>query len=237
MRTDLSLRRQLPRKCSRDGPNRLANVVNDPFDEGRIVSLCHHSNERFSSRLADDEPATPLELSLGSCDSLPHAIGLERLGAAVEPDVLEQLRKRFELLQQLTCRSACLDQRRQDLEPGDEPVAGGRVIGENDVTRLLPPDVAPASAHLLEHVAIADLGPKQFEARFAELSLEPEVRHDRRHDGIALEFPATVKAKSDESHQLVPIDELAFLVGDDQPVCITVEGKADVRSARDYRLL
>ena len=88
-----------------------------------------------------------------------HAVGLERLRAAVEADILEQLRQRLELAQQLARRRLGLDQRGEHLEPRDQPVAGGRMVGEDDVPRLLAADVAAALAHLLEHVAVADRGP------------------------------------------------------------------------------
>src|ERR1700741_4130855 len=128
MRTESSFHRQLPRKFSRDGPNSLANVVYDPFDEGRVVSLGHHSNERLGTRFADDQPATAFEFSFRSRDSLSHAVGLERLCAAVEPNVLQELRKRLELPQKFTCGQACLDQSRQDLQTRNQAVAGSRVI-------------------------------------------------------------------------------------------------------------
>ena len=85
-----------------------------------------------------------------------NAVGLERLRAAVEADVLEQLRQRLELAQHLARRRLGFDQGGEHLEPCDQPVAGGRMVGEDDVARLLAADIAAALAHLLEHVAVAD---------------------------------------------------------------------------------
>src|SRR4029079_15886222 len=65
MRTLLSLRRQIPRKRSRGGPNSLADVVDDAVDHRRIVALRHHPDQRLGARLADDEAAAALELGLG----------------------------------------------------------------------------------------------------------------------------------------------------------------------------
>ena len=135
-----------------------------PLDQRRIVALGHHPDQRLGARLADDQAAAALELGFGGGDALAHAVGLERLGAAVEADVLEQLRQRLELAQQLARRRFGLDQRGKHLQPGDQPVAGRRMIGEDDVARLLAADVAAALAHLLEHIAVADLGAEQLEA-------------------------------------------------------------------------
>ena len=84
----------------------------------------------------------PFELGFGGGDALAHAVGLERLGAAVEADVLEQLGQRLELAQQLACGRLGLDQRGEHLEARDQAVAGGRMIGQDDVARLLAADVA-----------------------------------------------------------------------------------------------
>src|SRR3954447_17998819 len=93
--------RQTPRKCSRGRLDRLADVIDQPRDQRWIVAFRHHPDQGLGARLADDQPAAALKLGCGGGDSLAHAVGLERLGAAVEPDVLEKLRERLELSQQL----------------------------------------------------------------------------------------------------------------------------------------
>src|SRR3954454_2487954 len=101
MRTRSSLRPQLPRKRSRDGPDGLANVVHEPLYERAIVAFGHHPDQRLGTRFADHEAAAALKLGFRRGDSLPDAVGLERLRPAVETHVLEQLRKRLELAQKL----------------------------------------------------------------------------------------------------------------------------------------
>ena len=120
---------QLRRKCSRGALNGLANVVDQTLDQRRVVALGHHPDQRLGARLADDQAPAALELGFGGGDALAHAVGFERLGAAVEADVLEQLRQRLELAQQLARRRFRLDQRGEHLQPGDEPVAGRRMVG------------------------------------------------------------------------------------------------------------
>ena len=100
-----------------------------------------------------------------------------------------------------------------------------------------PPTLQPLVAHLLEHVAVADLGAEQLEPCVAKLPLEAEVGHHRRHDRVALELAARLQAERDQRHQLVAVDQLALLVDDDQPVGVAVERQADIRAARDHRFL
>ena len=74
-----------------------------------------------------------------------------------------------------------LDQRGEHLQPRDQPVAGGRMVGQDDVARLLAADIA----------ARARASPRAHSGRrpgcgcrpissFAKLPLEPEVGHHRR---------------------------------------------------------
>src|SRR5256885_1369091 len=117
MRTIMSFERQLPTKRSRGRLNRLANVVDDAPHERRIVTLGHHPDQGFGARFADDETSAALELGLGGGDSLTNAVRFER-GTAIEAHVLEQLRQRLELTQQLARRRAPFNQRREHLESG-----------------------------------------------------------------------------------------------------------------------
>src|SRR4051812_13369420 len=91
MRTATAFRSQMRRNGSRRRLDGLANVVDEALDQSRIVAFGHHPDQGFGARLADDQPAAALELGLRCGDALADAVGLERLGAAVEADVLEQL--------------------------------------------------------------------------------------------------------------------------------------------------
>src|SRR5206468_12145182 len=89
MCTPMSLRRQIPTKRSRGGLHRLANVIDQPLDERRVVALGHDPNQRLGARFADDQPPLSFEFGLGGGNVLPDAVAFERLAAAVEADVLE----------------------------------------------------------------------------------------------------------------------------------------------------
>ena len=100
-----------------------------------------------------------------------------------------------------------------------------------------PPTLQPLCAHLLEHVAVADLRAQQLQPRIAKLPLQAQVGHDGRHDRITLELAARLQPQSDQRHQLVAVDQLPLLVDNDQAVRVTVERQADIRAARDNRFL
>src|SRR5689334_4493880 len=100
---------QMRTKGSRGALNRLANVVDQPFDELRVVAFGHYADQRLGPRLADDQPTAALELGFGGGYPLLDAIGFERSLAAVEPDVLEKLRYWVEQVQDLARRLAAVD--------------------------------------------------------------------------------------------------------------------------------
>src|SRR4051794_23862114 len=91
MCTTTSFRRQLPIKCSRGRLDGLANVVDDALDERGIVPFRHHPDQRLGPRLADEQPPPALQFGFGSSDALADAVRLQRLAAAIEAHVLEQL--------------------------------------------------------------------------------------------------------------------------------------------------
>src|SRR3546814_16169687 len=76
-------------------------------------------------------------------------------------------------------RSAGLDDLSEDLQARDEAVAGGGVIRQDDVPRLLVAAIVAVAAHRLQHMAVAEPGAQQVQALGRETALEPEVVHDR----------------------------------------------------------
>ena len=97
-------------------------------------------------------------------DRLLHALLLERL-AAVEADVAQHLRQRLEDPADLARPAAGAENDGQNLQGGDQAVAGRRVVAEDDVPRLLAADVEAVAAHVVDDVAVADLGALQVSGR------------------------------------------------------------------------
>src|SRR5512139_2326383 len=101
MRTVFLFEAQLRTKGSRRALYRLADVVDQPLYELRVVAFGHHSDQWLRAGLADDEAAPPFQFCLCGGDPLLNAVGLERSLATVEPDVLQQLRYWIEQVQHL----------------------------------------------------------------------------------------------------------------------------------------
>src|SRR5688572_8338208 len=104
MRTTIRFRAQMRTKGSRRLSHGLANIVDQTLHQRRVVAFGHHANERLRAGFADDEAAAAFELRLCSGDPVLHRVGLERRLAAVEADVLEQLRHRIEEVEHLARR-------------------------------------------------------------------------------------------------------------------------------------
>ena len=104
-----------------------------------------------------DEAAMAVETLFGVLDGGAD-IGVFERFAALVADVLEHLRQRVEAVADLGYRLALLLHHRQHLQRGDEAVARGGVVRQDDVAGLLAAEVVAVLAHLLEHVAVADRG-------------------------------------------------------------------------------
>src|SRR5262245_17062098 len=68
---------QLRTNCSRRGLHRLTNVVNDALNQGGIVALGHHPDQRLRTGFADHKAATTLQLRLCSRNPLADAVRLQ----------------------------------------------------------------------------------------------------------------------------------------------------------------
>ena len=96
------------------------------------------------------------------------------------------------------------------------------------MARLLAAQVVAAAAHLLDDVAIADLGADEVEPHLLESALQPEVAHHRRHDGPAAEGVAFGHVPGTEGEHGVAVDHLAAFRDEHDPVGVAVDGDAHV---------
>src|SRR5690349_21187490 len=71
-----SVSRQVRTKGSRRGFHGLADVVDEAFDQCRIVAFGHDTDQGLGARLANDQATAAFELRLGSSDALADAVGL-----------------------------------------------------------------------------------------------------------------------------------------------------------------
>ena len=96
------------------------------------------------------------------------------------------------------------------------------------MARLLAADIEAVGTHVLDHVAVADLGAVELQVQAAEETLEPEIGHDGRDHAAAGEAAGLVPGLGDHRHDLVAVDDLALFVDDDDAVGVAVQRDADV---------
>src|SRR6478609_3602316 len=104
MCTAMSCARQMPRNSSRGGLDRRADVIDEPLNLLLVLAFGHHPDQWLGTGLADDQPALAFPFRLGGGDALADAVRLQRLGTAVEANVLQELGHRLELAKQFARR-------------------------------------------------------------------------------------------------------------------------------------
>ena len=112
-------------------------------------------------------------------------------------------------------------------------VAGGGVVGEDHVARLLAAEREVALLERVEHVAVAD---RRLDHRRCRAARAPggSPRFDITVATTASprSTPAVVQVDRGDREDLVAVDELAALVDRDHPVGVAVEREPGVGAAR-----
>ena len=93
---------------------------------------------------------------------------------------------------------------------------------------LLAADVQPARPHVFGHVTVADLRPIQRQAAPAEEPFQPQIGHHGRHDTVAAQLARLLPGTADQPKHLIAVDDLAALIGHDQPVSIAVQRETEI---------
>ena len=119
----------------------------------------------------------------------------------------------------------------EEHDPGEGAVAGGGVIGEDHVPRLLAAEAEVALLQHVEHVAVADRGLDHRDAVRLERPAQPEVRHHGGDDRVAAQQLAVVQVDGGDRQDLVAVDEDAALVDRDHAVGVAVEREPGVGAA------
>src|ERR1043166_8356443 len=155
---------------------RLDPAVDDFLDQQFVVALGHHANHRLGAGGPHYQPALAVEAFVRDGDRGLYAGVLQRLAGFVM-HVFHYLRQRIEAVAYLRHRPVLPLEHREQLQRGDEGVAGRGVVGEGDVAGRFAADVEAVPAHVLEDVTVADRGARERKTETAEVTLEPEVRH------------------------------------------------------------
>ena len=108
---------------------------------------------------------------------------------------------------------------------GGDAVAGGHEAHLDDVAGLLAAQRPAALAQRLEHVAVADVGGRDLDARGAHARVEAVVGHHGHRDA------GHAEVHRGERDQLVAVDDDAVAVDGQHAVAVAVEGEAGVVAA------
>src|SRR5262249_44449436 len=152
-----------------------------------------------------------------------HAYIVERRAAVLVAHVLQDLRQGLETIADLAHRLAALRHHGEELKRGDEAVTRGRKVRQHDMAGLLSAHVVAMLAHVLSHIPVTDGGGGKAEIEAPEIPLKPEIGHHRGDDAAAGEPPAPEPRFGNHRHELIAVDDAAFLVDHDHAVGVTVE--------------
>ena len=116
----------------------------------------------------------------------------------------------------------------EDLECGDEGIAGRIVFEHNDVARGFAAEEIISGSHFFDDVPVADFGVQNFSAVGRNGTLQPAVGHDGGDHGFAGELIAIEHIGGQNTEDGVSVEHLTFLVGKEDAVAVTVEGDSEV---------
>jgi hypothetical protein len=204
--------------------NEAAVVMNLVF----VLAFDHDAGEGFSAGEADEDAALAGEIEFaggdGFLDGGEVGDGLALADADVEKNLGEGLKGFGDLIE----GSFGGEHGVEDTEGGEEAIAGGGEIGEDDVAGLFSAEGGANTEHFLEDIFVADRGTLEMDALFAEGDLEAEIGHDGGDDAIAGEAALGAEAEGGEIEHGIAVDEAAGGGLEDGAVGIAVEGDAEV---------
>ena len=146
-------------------------------------------------------------------------------------DVDDDLREDLQVGGQFVDGLAGAGDQVEDDESGEQAVAGGGEMGQQDVAGLLAAERGVVLQHLLEHVAVADGSAQHADAGALERGFKAHVGHGGGDDEIAGEQAAGFEVAGGDEQDGVAVDDVVAGAGQHAAVGIAVEGEADVGAA------
>src|SRR5437867_6807221 len=118
----------------------------------------------------------------------------------------------------------------QNLQGGDDAIAGGGEIAEDDVTALFAAKIKFLLHHSFKHIAITDFCAHHLAAVRSERLIEAKIAHDGGDYRILLQSPSLQKVQRRNGENLIAIHNLAILVAKKNTIGIAVVSNADIRA-------
>src|SRR3546814_17107879 len=84
----------------------------------------------------------------------------------------------------------------EHLQRGDQRIAGGDVIVEDNMAGLLAAEIVVVGPHVFDDVAVADGGPRRRQSETRKMAFEAALGHDRGDDTVSAGPSDTEHAKT-----------------------------------------
>ena len=124
-----------------------------------------------------------------------------------------------------------------DLEAGEDAVAGGGVLGEDDVAGLLAANAAVILHHIFVDVFVAHFGLGIANAKLVKGLIEAKIGHHGGHHGVGQELAALLHVLGIEVENMVAGNDVPVFIHGHAAVGVAVIGKAHVHAVFLYVLL
>ena len=132
---------------------------------------------------------------------------------------------------QFADRLAFLADNLQKMQCRQLAVAGGHLIHEDDMTRLLATQGHALSLHHLQHIAVTNRSAEQLQAAGLAVAVQPQIGHDRADKASTRQPSLRLEVFCTDSHHLVPVDLFSLLIDDQAAIRVAVERHANVIAA------
>src|SRR5439155_12853150 len=226
-----------PMRSAELAPDDAGELVRHHLDTPAIRAFDHHAREWLGAGIANQHAAAAVHLLLERGDLLVEAG--DRVERRLRPhgDVDENLWELAHAARERRERLARLTRDAEQRQRGEDAVAGGRVIGKQQVPGLLTAEVRAPALHLLVNVPVADLRLHDLDPLGRQRFVEPEIRHDGGDDAVALEAATPRHVASRDGERIVPVADLPEMIDGDQAIAVAVEREADRGTRRLNSLL
>ena len=157
--------------------------------------------------------------------------GFERLLLA-HLHVDDDLRKDLEIGGELVDGFAGAGDQIEHDKGGEQAVAGGGQMREEDVAGLLAAEGRVVLLHLFQHVAVAHRRAQHADAAALERGFEAHVGHGGGDDQIACQHAARLQVARGHQQDGVAVDHVALRAGQHAAVGVAVKSQANICAAR-----
>jgi hypothetical protein len=206
----------------------LEDAVRKRGDLVGVFGFDEEADFGFGARVAKEDAALGAEFTLGLFESIGDFRDAFDGEFFADVEVELDLGVFDEGLAELAEGFACGFDDAEDLEGGDEAVAGGGKVADNDVAGLFTAEVVIAFEHFFDDVFIADGDADDAASELGEGFIEAEVGHDGGDEGVVVEAIPLEEVDSEDGEDFVAIEEVAIFIAEEDAVGIAVVGEADV---------